>query len=244
MSWTALVFSRCPIITTNGKAVGPPLPVSIVNPRSTGNHSSSLGTKVAHHDMQQSWTTSAPLKMLDCQATISGKRRAGFFLMFLCFLFVFFLAAYHQFLLRLHLQLNIRASFVFYSRVWFARTGCVEVKRGLRSVLILWQIGLVGEHFLILNQSTDKSFDVRKRCALSLVRLLSAERLKWWFCCNLVKIYRFVKHIECLICQIREWFKVKTKVMVLENVRVLIAALFYPVKLYLWLWCCSFLISY
>lgn len=41
-----------------------------VSPRSTGNHSPSLGTEVAHHDVL---SRSAPWKMLDHQVTISGE---------------------------------------------------------------------------------------------------------------------------------------------------------------------------
>lgn len=62
--------------------------------------SSSLGTKVAHHDMR-SWAGSAQRNMPDCQATISGKRLAGFMISFLFdfffLLYVIFFYYHHQF---------------------------------------------------------------------------------------------------------------------------------------------------
>ncbi|KAM7400247.1 hypothetical protein PAMA_004785 [Pampus argenteus] len=44
---------------------------SIVNTRSTGNHSSSFGTKVAHHDMHTAERGVRLLKMRDCRAAFS-----------------------------------------------------------------------------------------------------------------------------------------------------------------------------
>lgn len=77
-----------------------------VSPRSTGNHSPSLGTDVAHHDVL---SRSAPWKMLDHQVTISGENFSVLIILFyfISFNFFFFL---HYLLCLLAWSLSICAS--------------------------------------------------------------------------------------------------------------------------------------
>lgn len=149
---------------------------SIVNMRSTGNHSSSSGTKVAHHDMH-SWTRSAALEMLDCQATISGKTHVFLW-------FSFFLLAQHPVPLP---SVEYACFFcVLQSHLIPHRRllGCIEVERGLMSILILWQIGLVGEYF---------------RCWINRLTIVWMSGRRWTWSNAHFSRFTFIRVIKMLI---------------------------------------------
>lgn len=204
---------------------------SIVNLRSTGNHSSSLGTKVAHHDMH-SWTRSAPLKMLDCQAAISGKRLAVLRFYFLGFCFLFLSASVPPASLPPAEYPCFFCVLIVASDSTLTPNGLCRGSAGFRKSFNCVTERVSSGVFLSPNKSTDKSFDVRKaldleQCALQSVYFLSV-RLKWWFCCSLTEIIRFVSDIWHIICHVCERHKVK-EVVGWENSNILKAN---PVKLF------------